>query len=306
MTAPQPRPKHARENIRGGTTGDTPGDLKCDSSALPDAECCGVNSQCPSASPEVTDNDSPSSKGHSHDIPKLPHGAIPTSALVAESHHRQRPPFRGAGSVRSPALHGRAICSRASLRLSEDRWLHADFGLDDPGPFCFSIQVGHGQSRLFSVELATELAAWERSFQRATFMEVQRTRARAYACSCGGEALCFTVDLAWGFTCSDGKTKDVRWRFKFSQLKGSSDDGRNRLKPLFQRPDSGQIDVKELEFADLTAVLHCVHAFLAAKVASVDPTFMDSQSIARKVLLLTLNINYFLKKGLFPANVATL
>ncbi|KAI5764812.1 SNTG2 [Gulo gulo luscus] len=171
--------------------------------------------------------------------------------------------------------------------LAEDRWLLADFGLDDPGPFRFIVQVGHGQSRLFSVELATELAAWERSFQRATFMEVQRTGARAYACSWRGEALCFTVDLAWGFTCSDGKTKDVRWRFKFSQLKGSSDDRRARVKLLFQRPDSGQIEVKELEFPDLTAVLHCVHAFLAAKVASVDPAFVDSQSIARKVLLLS-------------------
>ena len=42
--------------------------------------------------------------------------------------------------------------------------------------------------------------------------------------------------------------------------------------------------LQELEFPDLTAVLHCVHAFLAAKVASVDPAFVDSQSIARKVL----------------------
>lgn len=41
--------------------------------------------------------------------------------------------------------------------------------------------------------------------------------------------------------------------------------------------------LQELEFPDLTAVLHCVHAFLAAKVASVDPAFLDSQSIARKV-----------------------
>lgn len=39
---------------------------------------------------------------------------------------------------------------------------------------------------------------------------------------------------------------------------------------------------QELEFEDVTAVLHCVHSFLAAKVASVDPAFMDSQSSARK------------------------
>lgn len=42
--------------------------------------------------------------------------------------------------------------------------------------------------------------------------------------------------------------------------------------------------LQELEFQDLTAVLHCVHSFIAAKVASVDPAFVDSQSVARKYM----------------------
>lgn len=42
--------------------------------------------------------------------------------------------------------------------------------------------------------------------------------------------------------------------------------------------------LQELEFQDLAAVLHCVHAFLAAKVASLDPGFMDGQSAAGKHL----------------------
>ncbi|XP_041612965.1 gamma-2-syntrophin, partial [Vulpes lagopus] len=170
------------------------------------------------------------------------------------------------------------------LWLPDDCWLHADSGLEprgleDPRPYCFSVLVGHGQSRRFSVELGSELAAWATSFQRATFMEVQRAGSRTYTCSWQGDPLCFTVDFALGFTCCDSKTKDVLWRFKFSQLKGSSDDGNTRVKLLFQHLDSRQIEVKELEFQDLTAVLHCVHAFLAAKVASVDPAFVGSQSI---------------------------
>ncbi|XP_044910984.1 gamma-2-syntrophin isoform X4 [Felis catus] len=173
------------------------------------------------------------------------------------------------------------------LWLADDGWLHEACHLGPPGfapqrPFSFSVLVGHGQSRVFSVDLGSELAAWERSFQRATFKEVQRSRSKTYTCSWQGEMLCFTVDFALGFTCSDSKTKNVLWRFKFSQLKGSSDDGNARVKLLFQHPDTKQIEVKELEFPDLTAVLHCVHAFLAAKVASVDPAFMDSQSFARK------------------------
>ncbi|XP_023584073.1 gamma-2-syntrophin [Trichechus manatus latirostris] len=175
--------------------------------------------------------------------------------------------------------------------LADDCWLQAnlylglqDFDLEDQRPYCFSVMVGHGKSHLFNVELGSELAVWERSFQRATFMEVQRTGSKTYMCSWQGEMLCFTVDFSLGFTCFDSKTKNVLWRFKFSQLKGSSDDGKTRVKLLFQNLDTKQIEMKELEFQDLTAVLHCIHSFIAAKVASVDPVFIDSQSIARKYM----------------------
>ncbi|XP_007469321.1 PREDICTED: gamma-2-syntrophin [Lipotes vexillifer] len=173
--------------------------------------------------------------------------------------------------------------------LPDDCWAQASLclGLQDPNcrehrPFCFSVLVGHGRSHVFSVELGSELAAWELSFQRATFLEVQRTGSKTYTCSWQGDTLCFTVDFALGFTCFDSKTKSVLWRFKFSQLKGSSDDGKARVKLLFQNLDTKQIEMKELEFQDLTAVLHCIHSFIAAKVASVDPVFIDSQSTARK------------------------
>ncbi|XP_075838211.1 gamma-2-syntrophin isoform X2 [Microtus pennsylvanicus] len=175
--------------------------------------------------------------------------------------------------------------------LSDNYWLQAnlylglhDFDCEDPRPYCFSVLAGHGRSHVFSVELGSELAVWEKSFQRATFMEVQRTGSKTYLCSWQGETLCFTVDFALGFTCFDSKTKNVLWRFKFSQLKGSSDDGKTRVKLLFQNPDTKQIETKELEFQDLTAVLHCIHSFIAAKVASLDPGFVDSQSMARRYL----------------------
>ncbi|KAF2982155.1 hypothetical protein EK904_002578, partial [Melospiza melodia maxima] len=240
--------------------------------------------------------------------------------------------------------------------------IHKDFDLEDQRPYCFSVMVGHGKSHYFNVELGSELAVWEKSFQRAIFLEVQRTGifmlldfpvpeetkctygftlhgrptsvekseglsviqgafmlpsaivlqlkgdkdtntkkeaeeeknfcvwaaavlathpvfvlqphhslSKTYMCSWQGDALCFTVDFALGFTCFDSKTKNVLWRFKFSQLKGSSDDGKTRVKLLFQNTDTKQIETKELEFQDLTAVLHCIHSFIAAKVASVDP-----------------------------------
>ncbi|KAM9066587.1 gamma-2-syntrophin isoform 5-T7 [Sarcophilus harrisii] len=178
------------------------------------------------------------------------------------------------------------------LWLADDYWLqanfylglHQDYDLEDQRPYCFSVMVGQGKSHFFNVELGSELAVWEKSFQRAIFMEVQRTGSKTYMCSWQGEALCFTVDFALGFTCFDSKTKNVLWRFKFSQLKGSSDDGKTRVKLLFQNLDTKQIEMKELEFQDLTAILHCIHSFIAAKVASIDPMFIDSQSVARRYM----------------------
>ncbi|TWW72597.1 Gamma-2-syntrophin, partial [Takifugu flavidus] len=92
--------------------------------------------------------------------------------------------------------------------------------------------------------------------------------------TCQGNLLSFTIDFGSGFSCSEGPSKIVLWRYKFSQLKGSSDDGKTRVKLLFKNTESQQIEKKDLEFANLTAVLHCVHSFIAAKVASMDPLFM--------------------------------
>uniref|UniRef100_A0A665TKA3 Syntrophin, gamma 2 n=1 Tax=Echeneis naucrates TaxID=173247 RepID=A0A665TKA3_ECHNA len=172
------------------------------------------------------------------------------------------------------------------LWMVEDCWLQARLylGLEhspeqqDNESLCFSILVGHGRSHTFRVELATDLAIWEKSFQRAVFLEVQRIRSKSYMCSSQGNVLCFTIDFGVGFTCSEGTSKTILWRYKFSQLKGSSDDGKTRVKLLFKNAESNQIEMKELEFANLTAVLHCIHSFIAAKVASMDPLFMCSQS----------------------------
>uniref|UniRef100_A0A6Q2YCX3 Syntrophin C-terminal PH domain-containing protein n=1 Tax=Esox lucius TaxID=8010 RepID=A0A6Q2YCX3_ESOLU len=176
--------------------------------------------------------------------------------------------------------------------MAEDCWIQARLYLGlqpdeeprDGEPFCFSILVGHGQSHTFSVEMTSDLAAWEKSFQRAVFVEVQRVGSKTYLCSSQGKVLCFTIDFGSGFTCSESSSQNILWRYKFSQLKGSSDDGKTRVKLLFKNAENRQIEMKELEFANLTAVLHCIHSFIAAKVASVDPVFVNSQSISGKYM----------------------
>ncbi|KFO33923.1 Gamma-2-syntrophin [Fukomys damarensis] len=202
------------------------------------------------------------------------------------------PPVSTADWVRAESVHNLCEVRFKAHKLwvmDSGYWLPAnlclglqDLDLEDQRPYCFSLLAGQGKSHVFTVALGTELAVWEKAFQRATFLEVQRTGSKTYMCSWQGEVLCFTVDFALGFTCFDNRTKNVLWRFKFSQLKGSSDDGNTRVKLLFQNPDTKQIETKELEFQDLPAVLHCVHAFMASKVASLDPAFPDGQGLIRR------------------------
>ncbi|XP_027291989.2 gamma-1-syntrophin isoform X1 [Cricetulus griseus] len=155
-----------------------------------------------------------------------------------------------------------------------------DSDLLDQRKYCFTMQSECGEDFYFSVELESDLAQWERAFQTATFLEVERIQCKTYACVLESHLMGLTIDFSTGFICYDAATKAVLWRFKFSQLKGSSDDGKSKIKFLFQNPDTKQIEAKELEFSNLFAVLHCIHSFFAAKVACLDPLFLGNQAAA--------------------------
>uniref|UniRef100_A0A8C8G141 Syntrophin, gamma 1 n=1 Tax=Oncorhynchus tshawytscha TaxID=74940 RepID=A0A8C8G141_ONCTS len=155
-----------------------------------------------------------------------------------------------------------------------------DSDLLDKRKHCFSIQTECGEDMFYSVELECELLIWEKAFQMATFLEVERIQCKTYACIMESHLMGLTVDFSMGFVCFDAASKAVLWRYKFSQLKGSSDDGKSKIKFLFQNQDNKAIEAKELEFSNLFAVLHCIHAFFAAKVACLDPMFVESQGAA--------------------------
>ncbi|XP_042320373.1 gamma-1-syntrophin [Sceloporus undulatus] len=155
-----------------------------------------------------------------------------------------------------------------------------DSDLLDRRKHCFGVQSETGEDLYFSVELESDLLLWEKAFHSATFLEVERIQCKTYACVLESHLMGLTIDFGMGFVCFDAATKAVLWRYKFSQLKGSSDDGKSKIKFLFQNPDTKQIEAKELEFSNLFAVLHCIHSFFAAKVACLDPQYVSSQATA--------------------------
>jgi len=58
---------------------------------------------------------------------------------------------------------------------------HQDSDLLDRRKQCFSVQSESGEDLYFSVELESDLTLWEKAFQTATFLEVERIQVRTTA-----------------------------------------------------------------------------------------------------------------------------
>uniref|UniRef100_A0A1A9VSN8 Syntrophin C-terminal PH domain-containing protein n=1 Tax=Glossina austeni TaxID=7395 RepID=A0A1A9VSN8_GLOAU len=161
---------------------------------------------------------------------------------------------------------------------------------------------------------------------------------KTFAVSHHGKSGGLTLDWQTGFSLAEGADSAIVWQYKFSQLRGSSDDGKSKLKLHFQDHETRAIETKisprletffvtlvpvasqvtpleyaafeslvftlkalpvplrmmsmknssntwklallpsylELECQVLQSLLFCMHAFLTAKVASVDPAFLSS------------------------------
>lgn len=53
-----------------------------------------------------------------------------------------------------------------------------------------------------------------------------------------------TLDWQSGFSLTEGADPAVIWQYKFSQLRGSSDDGKSKLKLHFQDQETRSIETK--------------------------------------------------------------
>ncbi|CAH0592731.1 unnamed protein product [Chrysodeixis includens] len=131
--------------------------------------------------------------------------------------------------------------------------------------------------RYFSAETRRDLLRVDQAWTANIVNSVIRLGKKTFTVVHMGRAAGLTLDWAAGFSLSEGTpgAKPV-WAYRFSQLRGSSDDGKSKLKLHFQDSETKVIETKELECQILQSLLFCMHAFLTAKVASVDPAFLAS------------------------------
>ncbi|CAH2101997.1 unnamed protein product [Euphydryas editha] len=152
---------------------------------------------------------------------------------------------------------------------------------------CFLVQSSAGSlaapgPRYFSAETRHELLRLEAAWTANIVNSVVRLGKKTFTVVHMGRAAGLTLDWSTGFSLSEGAPGAAPlWAYRFSQLRGSSDDGKSKLKLHFQDSETKLIETKELECQILQSLLFCMHAFLTAKVASVDPAFLASMQHAR-------------------------
>ncbi|KDR23305.1 hypothetical protein L798_14067, partial [Zootermopsis nevadensis] len=147
----------------------------------------------------------------------------------------------------------------------------------DERQHCFLIQTSGHESRYLSVETRQELLRIENAWHCSVCAAVMKLGSKTFSVTTSnGKTAGLTLDWHMGFALYDTESKTYSWKYKFSQLKGSSDDGKCKLKLHFQNAETKIIETKELETSSLQSLLFCMHAFLTAKVASVDPAFLSS------------------------------
>ncbi|XP_060602935.1 gamma-1-syntrophin-like [Ruditapes philippinarum] len=149
-----------------------------------------------------------------------------------------------------------------------------DSELLDDKQHCCSIQTSSKETIYLTLESRSDLLQLEKAWYRTNHSAVTKLKSKTFGCVHHGRLSGLTLDIDVGFSLYDSETKTYLWTYKFSRLKGSSDDGKQTLKLHFSSEKEGQTETRKVECSSLQLLLYCIHSFLSAKLASVDPSFL--------------------------------
>ncbi|CAG0898825.1 unnamed protein product, partial [Darwinula stevensoni] len=123
----------------------------------------------------------------------------------------------------------------------------------DQRQHCFLLQTASRshESHYFSLESHQELGRIEKAWHQALYLAVFNLYMKTFAVYHEGRSYGLSLDWNQGFVLGPPgqpggipPSPNIVWRYKFSQLKGSSDDGKSKLKLQFQNPITRQMEVK--------------------------------------------------------------
>lgn len=93
---------------------------------------------------------------------------------------------------------------------------------------------------------------------------------KTFTVSSNGKTAGLTLDWNLGFSLHEGDSKMPVWQYKFSQLRGSSDDGKSKLKLHFQDIESKAIETKVHVLVDIMMIVYNID-FLVIKMVDHYP-----------------------------------
>ncbi|XP_020631141.1 gamma-1-syntrophin-like isoform X1 [Orbicella faveolata] len=148
----------------------------------------------------------------------------------------------------------------------------------DKREHCFCLQSSSGGSHYLGVDTEADLTEIVNRVQKSTHQAVTEIESRTFPGKWHGQSVKLVFDLKRGLRLYSASDRSLLWQYRFSFLRGSSDDGFRKIVLLFSASPAGPFDRQELEFTNMQQVLTVMHAFYAAKVAQVDPNFSFDNS----------------------------
>lgn len=138
---------------------------------------------------------------------------------------------------------------------------------------CFSIQNIHKKKHYFGVDTHGDLMDWKTKILNSIRSAVELTKVKIYPGSWRGTRVRLHLNYDNGLQLFTSDDKTLLLSYKFSQLRGSSDDGRNKITLQFQ-PEEGPVERIVIDFPNIQEVILALLSFYSAKVAEIDPAFI--------------------------------
>ncbi|XP_048590572.1 gamma-2-syntrophin isoform X2 [Nematostella vectensis] len=154
-----------------------------------------------------------------------------------------------------------------------------DDELVDKRENCFCIQTSSSDVNYLSVDTQADMMEIANGVHKATHNAVAQVECRTFPGKWHGRNVKLVLDLKRGLRLYSAEDRTLLWQYRFSFLRGSSDDAKRKITLLFSPTPTGPFDRQELEFSNMQQVLTVMHAFYAAKVAQVDPKFVYENTL---------------------------
>ena len=145
----------------------------------------------------------------------------------------------------------------------------------DKRKHCFTVETIQKKKHYFGVDTHADLLDWTTKILNSVRLAVETVKVKIYPGSWKGTRVRLHLDIEEGLKLYTGDDKTLLWNYKFSQLRGSSDNGNTKLTLVLQS-ETGPVDEMVIDFANIREVMVALLAFYSAKLADIDPAFLKN------------------------------